>query len=273
MDYFSHTRDSLTLWVRDSAYYKNDSISLVVNYTVKDTSDQYVVRRDTLLFTYREKQSRSKREQPEEKSEEKLEVHTIRNNGNLDLNREIPLVLDFPLERLNDTLFALFQIPDTVEVPVPFVVTADTLSPYRATLTALWEPGASYRMVVHPGAITSIYPMQHDTIDMAFKTREVEYYGQILLSLHNVKHQMLVELFSGKNRVLEKIVERDGQYVFPFLKPQEYHFKFIHDPNQNGKWDTGNYLEKLQPESVELFPGKIEVRANWDHDVSVTLEK
>ncbi len=277
LDYFSLDRDSLTLWVRDSVHYNSDSLQITVNYTVKDTTDQYIVRKDTLLFTYREKQSRSKKnrsaQKDAEKSEEKLELQTIRDNGSQDLNRELSLVIDFPLDKFNDTLISLYHIPDSVEVPVPFMVMADTLTPYRVTLSTSWESVSRYRMVILPGAITSIYPMQHDTVDVTFKTRDLEYYGQILLSLKNVKHQVLVQLFSGKTMVLEKIVEEDGLYTFPFLAPKKYNLKFIHDLNKNGRWDTGDYMKKLQPESVELLPVTIEVRSNWDHDVSMTLEK
>lgn len=274
---FSHSRDSLTLWVRDSVHYNNDSLHLVVNYTIKDTSENYVVRNDTLLFIYREKQSsrsRSRGAQKETEEEvEKLELHTIRANGYQDLNRDLGLLLDFPLEEISDTLFTLYQIPDSVELAVPFQVRADSLSPYRARLSTSWESDSKYRLVILPGAIKSIYAMPHDTLDLSFKTRDQEYYGQILLSLRNVNDQVLIQLFSDKNVLLEKSADADGQVAFPFLAPKIYSFKFIHDRNKNGKWDTGNYLEKLQPEPVELLPGEIEVRSNWDHDVSMTLEK
>ena len=59
-------------------------------------------------------------------------------------------------------------------------------------------------------------------------------------------------------------VEVGGEVHYPF---------FINDFNENGKWDTGEYLKKLQPEPVELLPVTIEVRSNWDHDVSMNLEK
>jgi len=128
-------------------------------------------------------------------------------------------------------------------------------------------------MLALPGALSSIYPMEHDTIDISFKTRDLEYYGQILLSLANVNNQVLVQLFSGKTLIEERIVKTDGQYSFPFLSPKDYSFKFIHDLNENGKWDTGEYLKKVQPESLELLPVTIEVRSNWDHEVSMKLEK
>jgi hypothetical protein len=246
---------------------------MAVDYTVKDTAEQFVVRSDTILFTYREVQPKNRKEQPVQKNEEKLEIQTIRNNASHDLNRDLSLLLDFPLGSVNDTLFSLYHIPDSVEIPVPFVVKADTTFPYRAILSSSWESASKYRLAALPGAISSIYPMQHDTLDVSFKTRDLEFYGQILLSLYNVKNQIVVQLFTGKTMVEEKIVDADGQYAFTFLAPKEYHFKFIHDINKNGKWDTGNYLEKLQPEPVELLPVTIAVRSNWDHDVAVTLEK
>ena len=275
LERFSTKRDSLTLWVRDSLDYKKDTLRMAINYTVKDTIEQYVVRRDTLMFTYREeeKKSKNRREVAVQKEVEKLEVHTMRNNGNQDLNRDLSLHLDFPVGSLEDTLFSLYHIPDSVEIPHPFVIEADSLNPYRAILKTSWESASQYRMVVLPGAVSSIYPMQHDTIDASFKTRDLEFYGKILLSLVNVNNRVLVQLISGKTLVEERIVKTDGQYAFPFLPPKEYTFNFIHDLNENGKWDTGKYLKKLQPEPVELLPVNIEVRSNWDHDVSMILEK
>jgi len=273
LEHFSNNRDSLTLWIMDSTAYKKDTIRLAVDYTVKDTTERFIIRSDTLLFTYRERESRGRRAQESTRQEEKLEIRTIRNNGNQDLNRDLSFLLAFPLGSLNDTLFSLYHIPDSIEYAQPFEVRADSMNPYRAKLSASWESASSYRLVVLPGAIKSIYPISHDTIDVRFRTRDMEFYGQILLTLENVNHRVLVQLFSGTTLVEERIVEADGQYVFPYLSPREYSFKFIHDLNENGKWDTGDYLKKLQPEPVELLPTAIEVRSNWDHDVSLRLEK
>jgi hypothetical protein len=273
LEYFSPDRDSLTLWVRDSVDYKKDSISLAVNYTVKDTTDQFVTRSDTLLFPFRKKQNKGRRGKEEEESEEQLTIHTIRNNGSLDLNRDLPLTIDFPIEKINDSLISLFRIPDSVEVPVSYIVKVDTLFPYRVTISTSWEPATQYRIAALPGAISSIYPIEHDTIDLKFKTHSLEDYGKILLTLNNVRNRVLIQLFTGKTMVSEMIANDDGQYVFPYLAPKEYHIKFIHDINKNGKWDTGKYIKQLQPEPVELLPVQIEVRSNWDHEVTMNLKK
>jgi hypothetical protein len=53
-------------------------------------------------------------------------------------------------------------------------------------------------------------------------------------------------------------------YEFKYLLPGKYLFRFIKDKNGNKKWDTGNYLKKIQPERVFYSSDTIELRANWD---------
>lgn len=269
---FSKQRDSLTIWVIDSLHYKKDSLWMALRYTIKDTADRYVSQNDTLIFTYREKTSK-KRKRDESEEIEKLLVEGIRNGGNQDLHRKMGLTLDKPLEKVRDSLISLYHIPDSVELAVPFRVETDSLLLNRALLSVDWEDDAKYRLQILPGAITSVYPLEHDTIDVSFQTRDSEYYGKILLNLQNVNHRVLVHLLDNKKVISTMAVDEDGQYILPNLDPRKYSFKFIHDLNRNGKWDTGNYLEKTQPEPVEFLPGEIEVRSNWDHDVSVILTK
>lgn len=269
---FSSERDSLTLWIIDSVQYRKDSLFLALQYTAKDTAQQYITFSDTLIFAYKEKTSKRKRK--DESSEiEKLEIKTIRNAGNQGLYNKLALTLDFPLAEINDQLIKLYHIPDSVEFPVPFRAEVDTSHLNRAQLSVEWEAEAEYRLEVLPGALTSFYPLEHDTIDVKFTTRDTEFYGKILLNISQVKHRILVQLLD-KDKVIEEMeVNSDGQYIFPNLAPREYTIKFIHDINENGKWDTGKYLIKLQPEAVEFLPGSIEVRSNWDHDVTMQLRK
>ena len=38
------------------------------------------------------------------------------------------------------------------------------------------------------------------------------------------------------------------------LKPDKYYARIVIDTNGNGVWDTGNYIEKRQPEEVYYSP-------------------
>ena len=273
LEYFSPERDSLTLWMTDSTDYKRDTLKIELIFTMKDTADQNVTVKDTLIFSYREKAAKKKKDDQEVILQEKLQVSTIKKGKEQNLHRNLVLDLEFPLESIQDSMISLFHIPDSVEIAEPFQVFADTTLLTRGWISTEWKSAAQYRMVLLPGAITSIYPMEHDTIDITFKTRDLEYYGRILLNLENVQNRVIVQLISKNNVIQEQEVDVSGQYTFSYLVPGIYSIKFVHDLNGNGEWDTGNYMEKLQPEPVEFLPVEITVRSNWDHDVTMELEK
>jgi hypothetical protein len=43
--------------------------------------------------------------------------------------------------------------------------------------------------------------------------------------------------------------------------------------NKNKKWDSGNYLGRVQPEKVHYYPGALDVRSNWDLDITWNLDE
>jgi hypothetical protein len=54
--------------------------------------------------------------------------------------------------------------------------------------------------------------------------------------------------------------------------PGEYELRLLVDENNNGQWDTGSFFTKRQqPEKVWLIEKKLNVKANWDNDITVEL--
>ena len=47
------------------------------------------------------------------------------------------------------------------------------------------------------------------------------------------------------------------------LTQGDYNLRLIHDKNENLKWDSGNYLNKIKPEETIHSSEKIKIRANW----------
>ena len=62
--------------------------------------------------------------------------------------------------------------------------------------------------------------------------------------------------------IVQETSSKSKKISFDLLMPKKYKIRIIYDSNQNGIWDTGNYLDKRQPEHVEYFPEVQEVRAN-----------
>jgi hypothetical protein len=78
----------------------------------------------------------------------------------------------------------------------------------------------------------------------------------------------ILQIINDKDLVLEekKISTLDSNAVeFKNLRQGSYRIKLIYDANNNGKWDTGNYKEKKQPEKVVFFPQNIDIKPNFDY--------
>ena len=67
--------------------------------------------------------------------------------------------------------------------------------------------------------------------------------------------------------------------VFRYLKPADYYIRMFLDANGNGKWDTGDFATRRQPEEVFYYPHKLTLKANfeftetWDHLAIPLLEQ
>ena len=100
-----------------------------------------------------------------------------------------------------------------------------------------------------------------------FTTQKVDYYGRIIPDLSSVHTSLLVQLLNNSKdeKVLHTLTtDKNGKVTFEFLPPEKYKVRIIFDDNKNGKWDSGSFEKKFQPERVAYLPEIIKVRSNWD---------
>ena len=123
----------------------------------------------------------------------------------------------------------------------------------------------TYKLNVYPNALTDIFNTSNDTIISHFKTRSLEDYGEITLDVKNTKKTPVIIQLTDLNdkTIAQETTSVSKNISFKYLNPNRYKIRIIYDTNNNGKWDTGNYLEKKQPEPVQYFPEVQEIRPNW----------
>jgi uncharacterized protein (DUF2141 family) len=129
-----------------------------------------------------------------------------------------------------------------------------------------WKPGKSYKLVILDSAFNDIYNLWNDTVETEFKGTDKDMFGTITLKVGEApKAPALAELVSSSGQfIARKVIPDQGKVEFKQLEPGKYELISIEDLNNNGLWDTGNYLEKLQPEPIRTIKKSAEVRANWD---------
>jgi len=134
-----------------------------------------------------------------------------------------------------------------------------------ASLEFLIKDNESYTIQLYPGAITDFFENTNDTIISRVRTKELSEYATLDITFTNLKsHPIIVQLVDSKfNVVFEKYLTETNTASFEYIKPGDYNIRIIYDENKNKIWDTGNYLSKLQPETVIYYPKILEARANW----------
>ncbi|WP_159019004.1 Ig-like domain-containing protein [Algibacter sp. L3A6] len=130
----------------------------------------------------------------------------------------------------------------------------------------------SYQIQILPEAFVDLYNEKNDTLNYSFKTKKESEFGYARFTLINATYPLIIQLTDDKGEVKrEKLAKTEGVVDFFNVAPATYKIRVIHDANGNGKYDSGNYLKKIQPEKVSHFKA-IEIRADWGYPETLSFK-
>ena len=261
---FSAHNDTCLIWLTDSVLYKPDSVCLSVSYPVLDSLGQMTDRTDTLTlwhFNLKQKEKKRRRKDaPEPAPSLKLTIPQ-----SIEIYSDLPIVLPAPAARFDTAGVRLSIKSDTLFVPVACRFAHDTVSICRYTLRHKWEPGAEYRLEIDSAAIVDCYGLAVNPTKVTVKPKALDSYSTLYVSVANAPANALLQIVSGKDAVVRQAyIPANGKVGFRYLKPADYMLRVVRDDNRNGRWDTGNFEQGVQPEKVSYYMEKVSTRANWE---------
>jgi len=217
-------------------------------------------------------------ETKKEDSDTYLKVNlNIKDKETFDLNKYIFLQVGTPLFSINTANIALFSIEDSVETKVQYKLDKTKLREYSFRVN--WKENTNYRLEIPPAVFTDIYGNVNDTIITTFRTQKLDFYGKLFINIKGIenKNNIIVQLITSDKKsetvIAEKFINTDQIVEFSYLPPKEFLVKLVFDDNYNRVWDTGNYLEHIQPEEVLYYEKSAKIRSNWDVEIAIDLKK
>lgn len=182
----------------------------------------------------------------------------------------IKLALNTPLSSVHSDRF---EVWDKDSLQLPAEVFLDEANNW-ATLFFPKKDEQLYKVNVLPEAVFDFFGNTNDTLTYSFRTKPLSDYGTInFLVEHFKEFPVIVELVDQKLVVIATdYLTENREVYFDYLNPNKYYLRIIYDANRNKKWDTGNYLKKIQPEEIIYYPAEIEIRANWSLNETFKLE-
>lgn len=194
--------------------------------------------------------------------------------GNL-LNPYKPFKLTFgiPIETVDASKITLLE--DSVE-RTNFTLEKDSADFLSYNLRYPWRPKAIYEIKFAPGTFTAIFKAQNKELKKKFELAKSDDYGTLELKITTPEpnKQYLLEVFNESKAIVNNLtVKADTTVKFTKYRAGRYFVRIIYDSNKNGKWDTGNVKEGIQPENIWNETKELSIRANWDRIETIALPK
>ncbi|MEJ4088553.1 Ig-like domain-containing protein [Galbibacter orientalis] len=192
-------------------------------------------------------------------------------NKGFSINDTLKIHTSTPMETYNKELI---NVLDKDSTNVDFT---SILDEKNNIFNLKWDSdvGQKYRVTMLPGAITDFYGEVNDTLNYSVSTKDLADLGSLRVNLKNVDQYPIILQLTDNSGVVKQemfIEEQKASYEFRNIDPATYLIRVIHDSNGNGRWDTGNYLQKIQPERISYYPESVELRANWEIEQTFTLQ-
>ncbi len=246
----------------------NPTLDTITYYFFEDFSDSVVVKidmpefrsSDTVTFFPYKAPYRPGRS----KVESKLGIQYA-NSGelyqNLSLHFSFPIKPNYNIETViiktgkekNDTLVERFQIGGTL-------LNSFTV-PYH------FEPKESYEILFKDSLFYGWDGTTNDSLTIKFTTKSERDYGTLTMNYIVPEGELnyVIWLIDPTNKKVQTdMISKTTVIKYDHLVPGNYKIKVIKDQNGNGRWDTGDYDKKVQPEQILFFEKQLSVRGFWE---------
>ena len=243
--------------------WKQDTLLVELSYPKSDSLNILRPQTDTLQFLMRHRPEKKKKKKDDEPEPIVFLGMQIDAPTSMDLFDTVSVTFNEPVLDLPKEVFYLDQKVDTVWTPVDFDFFRDSVNTLNYFIRRPWKYGEEYRLSVDSATVFSLYDKWNEPYSSEFKIKKEDEYGHLYLNIEGIDTTAYVELLNGSDVAIRKTKVKNGGALFMDLKPDKYYVRLVVDLNDNGKWDTGNYAEKRQPEEVFYSPVKYNVMQNW----------
>ena len=260
--------------LRIAGKFNNEVIKTrVTKFPDKDSVQVWfpVIKKDSLLFTAENGNYKKDFVVKVRNQKQDTLSLTSKQRAILNFKENFTLSTSVPLEKFDITKMNLTKKDSS---KVEFKTNYDAFNQNLEILFAK-EPEEKYTLTFLPNAVEDYLGQANDSLTFKFSTQKLTDYGNLKLNLQNVKSfPIIIELTDNKGKILySEYSESNTPVEFLLIEPRKYSVRVIYDENKNKQRDTGNYLEKRQPEEVVHLSTEIDVRANWDWVENFDLSK
>ncbi len=297
-EYLTADRDTMALWFNVPPEQLRDTIRGRISYLRTDSLGELRPEGKNLALVWRlvetreQEREREREERERERALERGEEYVgpekpnpfrfkVDASSQVNPKKNIPIEFGLPLVELDSLGISLTSVPlkgEGERVAAPFRVVRDTMNIRRWVVTADWDEERKYRLVVPQGAFVNVAGERNDSLGADFSIVPRSDFATLAMSVSGrgaSNENYIVTISDGSGKMIERLKNVvPGSYLVDYVPEGDVTIRIVEDLNGNGRWDSGNLVERRQPERTEMYVGGggdavVPTRANWE--VAVTL--
>ena len=271
-----HLPDTFNLVTMHSAEY--DTVLWYFTPNVKD-SLWVQVKYDTLIndssrYSLKFKESGSNRRRNREPEKLKVSDNLVARGG-LIAGQDLTLSFSEPVVSC--------VMPDSIPLKCDTTLVYNVLAfeqtdnyGLKYSLKTPIKDGVNYSFELPDSVFFGIRGRTNGPIKLDFHVLTDDEYGNIYITVAPPEgmRQVVVQLTneSGKKVLGQQVITRTEEVMFEHLAPAKYKLRALLDADGNGKWSTGNYHRRTQPEALIDYKDPLDLKAGWDIDLEEVWE-
>ena len=151
----------------------------------------------------------------------------------------------------------------------------------RWWLDVPWQLKNNYALTIPKGALADVAEQQNDSIAVNYTGVDPEKFATFIVNVVGKSDEAsyIVQLLNESGKLLqEKTGVHSGVCRFNYVPAGNVKFRIIEDMNDNGRWDTGNLVERRQPERAEYYMDDKNIdtfaaKENWEVELTIDMNK
>ncbi len=246
-------------------------------YNLGDSSNWNIILSKDSLFSDTVSVNATQKEAFLEKNALVLKTD-VKNIANLNPTKPYQLAFNHPLLVIDTSLIQLYENKDSIDIPVNSTIALDSISAYKKLhISYNWNAEAKYRIVLLPNTLTDLFGFKNkDTIEQQINIRSLKEFGNLNLTINSLDSlQQYVFRLEQAGKIIQtfKVANvKTWEQQIVAMPPGKYEMVIVTDINRNGKWDSGNYIQQIQPEPI--ITKELEaLRANWDVEAVINISQ
>ncbi len=253
LKYYMHTgagiefRDTFSFFIPANT----DSIPLLFTITTKDTTYQTVLK------------TRNRAKFPD---------FFLYASSSISLTDSIKIYSSTPIDSL--TLKHITFLEDTLIIKPKYF---RELNKQEWILYHPFKELTNYTLQIKDSVLRDVYGRFNKELKQSLTTKSSKDFGNLILSVKStLPGNYLIQLVEDNETeriIYNRSISESTDILFKNISPVIVRVKIISDRNKNGKWDEGNLKLKIYPERVYYHTQPITIKAYWDIEHSVDLDK